>query len=178
LQENSEGGSDPSSPSLQIVRGELIELGYGQDNYVPVENVGVELCLLDRKLPVKLKRHEYEPIWDGTIYNISKASVAPISDCLTPKDEINLNTEAHQPSSTLSETEEFGLSSFWDSETYTKKDYIQLRNSIIEKYMQKREHISIQKFREIAVNVDIVYLVAMHRMWEHIGLINNIVTNC
>lgn len=139
------------------------------------ENLGVVPCNLDRKLPAKFKRHEFEPIWDGVIYNLSSLSFVTLPDQLqkplnmTPS-LINLELD------TVHETEIFCLSPFWDSETYTTQEYINLRNLIIQ-YCKShpREYVSLHTCREIAPTIDIVYLAAIHRLLESFNLINNMV---
>ena len=156
-------------------------------------NMATRLAIvnLDRKLPMKLKRSEYEPIPDGITLNISPPSLIQPKyqqsmESLESKDEFNQDgTTPSCPWFSMSDIHEmevhaidpFLAQSFF-SGLDAKQQFIEMRNGMIEMYNSNPlEYLSFNTFLQNANVTEIHVALCIHNYLEHIGLINSRVSN-
>jgi hypothetical protein len=140
--------------------------------------MNVTAVKLDRRLPMKFKRHEFEPLEDAVITNISPASFIPslkrvdTSRTIPPvKNNVVFDIEA------ISDYEKMCLEPFFSAGgENVRTDYLAFRNMFIDAYNQDPySYLSISECEVIAPQLEFLFLCTTHRLLEHSGKINYIV---
>ena len=129
----------------------------------------VSIVNLDRRLPVKFKRQDYEPPTNPIITNLSPSIfMEPQASVLPPPVKV---VETSQ----VSEVEQYTLGHYWGESESEKKNYMNLRNMVLEAYQVHQKPITLLTLRRLAPHQDIVYLQSILLLLEHLKLVNSMV---
>ncbi|KAH6580025.1 hypothetical protein BASA60_003029 [Batrachochytrium salamandrivorans] len=153
------------SPSTHAIDGGQIS---GHSAYDELITWRATTTDIDRRLPMKVKRHEYEPIPEGTLLNIS------LSSLVCPPDYIR---SALKSSCSNSKSPSwFSIDAVHDIEMDIFRDnplYVSVRNQIVGISQSSPGKYICVADCAAQIQADLVFIVLIHEFLEYHGIINH-----
>ena len=137
------------------------------------EQPQVTIVNLDRRLPIKWKRSEYEPIPESKLLNISPASF--LQSTRKPDETRSAHTN-FDSSTEISEQEELCFGFYFSKKGFIKDQYIEIRNSVLKAYHDDPNvYHSVVDLISAYQSLDAEYLSSIHVYLEFTRKINYVV---